>query len=101
MKLIPSRDLKPTDIPGPHAHWDTIGEFALTFDGYEAYGFEGCARLANGEQAPVTLNDYRAALFFEQRRWRHFGYEPDERAMEAIRALVEKIRGFVSGSPTS
>lgn len=30
----------------------------------------------------------RAALFFDQRRWRHFGYEPEGEAEVYIRALV-------------
>jgi hypothetical protein len=34
----------------------------------------------------------RTCLFFEQRRWRHFGDEPDEEAMEYIRSVVQKIR---------
>lgn len=30
--------------------------------------------------------------FFEQHRWRYYGYEPDETGMQYIHALVEDIR---------
>jgi hypothetical protein len=31
------------------------------------------------------------ALFFEQRRFRHFGWAPDRQAMKYIRALVAEL----------
>ena len=85
--------------PGPGASWDEIQTFALTFNGYEAYGTEECGRLANAlsdsfqqtGRLPRDLVHLRSALFFEQRRFRHFGFEPDERAMHYIRALVTEI----------
>ncbi|MEY4182682.1 MAG: hypothetical protein RLZZ217_1308 [Planctomycetota bacterium] len=42
------------------------------------------------------MRDLRACLFFEQRRWRHFGDEPDAEAMADIRGLVEAIRERVA-----
>ena len=69
-----------SDIPVPDADINEIGCFALTFDGYEHWGaFEKCAEVANAERQN-TLTDLRTCLFFEQRRWRHSGYGPDEEA---------------------
>lgn len=84
------------DIPNPDASWREIAEFALTFNGYEVWGsFEKCAEIANAKRQD-SLTDLRTCLFFEQRRWRHFGEDPDGEAMAYIRALVEKIRRRVS-----
>ena len=91
MREIPNNILKPTDIPGPDVDWGDIGEFVLTFDGYEAWGsFEKCAEIANAQQHD-SLTALRTCLFFEQRRWRHFGYKPDEEVMEYIQDVVENI----------
>ncbi len=35
---IPNANLRLTDIPSANADWPTINEFALTFDGYGAWG---------------------------------------------------------------
>jgi len=90
--------LTPSDIPPPDADWHTIGEFALSFDGYERWGsFEKCAEIANAQLAG-SLDELRTCLFFEQRRWRHFGESPDEAAMAYVRGIVEQIRAVVEGS---
>jgi hypothetical protein len=96
MQEIENRDLMPSSIPAPDADWGKIGEFALTFNGYEAWGsFGKCAEIANAHQGG-TLTELRTRLFFEQRRLRHFGEEPDETAMAYIRTVVEKIRAKVA-----
>jgi len=101
---ITSADLTEHDIPSPGAGWHEIGKFALTFDGYDHWGsFEKCAEVGNRwaeayaerQALPDSLTDLRTCLFFEQRRWRHYGWDPDEEAMRYIRALVEAIRGNV------
>ena len=77
MREIANRDLSLDDVPPFNADWDQIGEFALSFNGYiECGSFERCAEVANNRRND-TLTELRACLFFEQRRWRHFGYEPD------------------------
>ena len=89
---IRNEDLTAEAIPGPGARWGEIGAFALTFDGYAACGsFEACAEIANAHRHD-SLSDLRTCLFFEQRRWRHFGSTPDRKAMAGIREIVEKIR---------
>jgi hypothetical protein len=85
-----------TDIPDPGAEWQAFEEFALSFDGYKVWGsFEKCADVANARRQE-TLTDLRTCLFFEQRRWRHFGEVPDGEAMTYLRQLVEMIRHRVS-----
>jgi hypothetical protein len=79
-----------------------IAEFALTFDGYQALG-DRTGDLANGAKhewsenraLPDDLVELRSCLFFEQRRYRHFGWDPEEDAMGYIRALIEAIRALV------
>jgi hypothetical protein len=38
------------------------------------------------------MTELRTCLFYEQRRWRHFGEVPDEAAMSYIREVLEQIR---------
>jgi hypothetical protein len=101
---IANSDLTANDIPAAGADWHTIGRFALTFNGYEHSGsFGRCAEIANrgakvyeeSRVLPDSLTGLRTCLFFEQRRWRHYGYDPDEQAMTYIQALVEKIRALI------
>jgi len=83
-------------IPPPQADWDEIQEFAMTFSGYDYWGsFNACAEIANAKRHD-SLTDLRTCLFFEQRRWRHFGMSPDEEAMAYIRQLVAGIRDKVA-----
>jgi len=92
VRAIANNKLTLADIPSIDADWDVIEKFALTFDGYNASGsFEECADIANAGRHG-SLRELRTCLFFEQRRWRHFGESPDEQAMEYIRGVVEKIR---------
>ena len=96
MRKIVNKDLTLSNIPNPDASWDEIGEFALTFDGYNVWGsFDKCAEIANASKHE-SLTDLRTCQFFEQRRWRHFGENPDEETMIYIREMVEKIRSMVA-----
>jgi hypothetical protein len=96
---IANRDLTESNIPTPDAEWHRIAEFALTFDGYTHWG-HACGEVANrcakafaeNGDLPDSLTELRTCLFFEQRRYHHFGRPPDEGAMDYIRALVEAIR---------
>ena len=91
-KTIANNQLRLEDLPSPDADWQTLANFALTFNGYEVWGsFEKCAGVANSRQ-DSTLTELRTCLFFEQRRWRHFGEAPDVEAMEYVRSILEKIR---------
>jgi len=84
---IRNSDLRVLDVPS-YEGWE---RFALSFDGYEAVGPDRCAEIAN-RKSPRTLTEFRVCLFFEQRRWRHFGQEPDVEARRYIESLLEGIR---------
>ena len=89
---VDKRQLDGFDVPGVDASWDVIEAFSLTYNGYEANGsFEACAKIANARRHE-TVNDLRTCLFFEQRRWRHFGDGPDSEAIAYARSLVLHLR---------
>jgi hypothetical protein len=89
---IPNNRLAIADIPVSNSEWDVIQRFALTFNGYSSHGsFEACGKIAN-ERRGATLTDLRTCLFFEQRRWRHFGYAPKSDDLAYIRGIVDRIR---------
>ena len=91
IKKISNKDLTLLDIPPVESDWPTIEQFALTFNGYEVHGsFKKCAEIANSHRHD-SLTNLRTCLFFEQRRWRHLGREPDEESMKYIRSVLEKI----------
>ena len=100
---IPNSALTLKDVPAPRSKFaGVISRFALTFDGYTHFG-DRCGKIANEAlrqyketgNLPESLDDLRTCLFFEQRRWRHFGEEPDAAAMVYIRALLGAIRAAV------
>ena len=96
MRAIVNDSLRLEDVPSLDATWSEIAEFALTFNGYEEWGsFEKCAEIANARRQD-SLTDLRTCLFFEQRRWRHFGEDPDDETLAYLRNLVEKVRSYVS-----
>ena len=89
------------DVPATGASEREIAAFALGFDGYAACdGFDECAEIANKAVAawerdgrlPSSLHDLQVCLFFEHRRWRHFGEPMDAEAERYVRAVVEAIR---------
>jgi hypothetical protein len=95
-RLIPTAKLRLEDLPDPNASWSEISEFSLTFDGYaEAGSFENAARIAN-ERRCESLQDLRMCLFFEQRRFHHFGYDPEGEDLRYVAGLVDKIREYIS-----
>jgi hypothetical protein len=88
MQIIPNSELNAEMIPLPMSSYADISEFSITFYGYD---LPNCAELANSRTA-VTLSELRAVLFFEQRRFRHFGHNPAGNDLEYIRSIVCKIR---------
>lgn len=90
-------------VPDPGADWI---EFALSYNGYmRHHDFDTVAAIGNGTldrwqergELPVDLNTLRCALFFEQRRWRHFDVTPEGSARQYIAALIERIRDLSGG----
>jgi hypothetical protein len=99
--VIANAKLSEEILPEPNAEWDALQIFALTFNGYDQWGSsEKCAELSNQCLAlhrkegvlPETLKELRTCLFYEQRRWRHFGDDPDSPTLVYLRALIEAIR---------
>jgi hypothetical protein len=84
-----------------------INEFALTYNAYSRVsGVRTAAQIGNGARAryrndgsfPDDLDELRAALFFEQRRYHHFGEGPDGADLDYIQALVGAIRRVSGGA---
>lgn len=101
---LTNEDLRVDRLPSSRDH-SAVLRFAHTFDGYsEMGGFEGSARPANAAlewyascgQLPDSLTQLRNCLFFEHRRWRHYGEDPDPEAQSYIDALMEAIRSKVA-----
>ncbi len=99
--------LVPESVPTEADGWERLNEFALGYDGY-AY-WDNLPELAhrslahwtrNGSQ-PETLDELRACLFFEQRRWHHFGDTPSGRSAEYLWALADAIRDLVTPTADS
>jgi len=97
---IPTENLILSDVPDESAPWSVIGNFAITFDPseYDPYHIseQDLAKLS----ASSSLVRLRSHLFLEQRRWNHFGREPDAVALLAIRRIVGLIRLKLSGRNT-
>jgi hypothetical protein len=86
------------DIPSPNASLDELIVFAHTFDGYKAWGsFEKCAAIANARDHS-TLDALRTCLFFEARRWRHMGDDPDPDAKAYWHDLLTKMRAQLAAT---
>ncbi len=88
-------------LPPRDASWEQVEEFALTYDGY-AY-WSHVAELAGRSlqqwtrtgTLPDDLDELRACLFFEERRWHHFGEEPHGRAARYVASLLAAITSAV------
>jgi hypothetical protein len=79
--------------------------FALTFDGDRRFA-EACGDIANhvrrqfrhehGFPDGLDLDELRACLFYEQRRYNHFGRGPEGDDAEYVGALLAEIRRRVA-----
>jgi hypothetical protein len=107
---IPSGSLSASMVPSLNAKWLEICQFALTYDGYRHTGStNACAELANstrarhrsGKSVPGSLDHLRTCLFFEQRRFHHFGHEPEGSDFEYVQAIVLAIRKKVASRSPS
>lgn len=93
---IPTMNLKLSDVPAESADLEIIDRFALTFDPQEKDPYT----LEDHDLAKLSIDssliDLRSHLFFEQRRWNHYGREPDPAAVSAIKRIVRLIRAKLS-----
>lgn len=91
-KTISTAQLEVKHLPRDDATVDVLIRFAHTFDGYARWGSHSkCAEIANARDHS-TIDKLRTCLFFEARRWRHFGETPDEDALRYWQSLVAGIR---------
>lgn len=92
IKTISSTNLQSNDLPASDADVHELIKFAHTFDGYARWGSSAkCAEIANAPDHS-TIDALRTCLFFEARRWRHFGETPDDDALQYWKSLVVSIR---------
>ena len=90
MPYISTQHLRPAHVPRPDASIDEILRFAETYSYEDAGGYRAAAAIANSRRHN-SLDDLRTCLFFEFRRWRHYGTEPDEEALPYFRELLVSI----------
>ena len=103
-KLMRSDELKLEDVPSQNAEWQEISRFAIAFNGYVWAGTterlvavaESCRDQfkRNGSVCPayLSLDELRAGLFAEQRRFHHLCTDPKPDELLYIRQLVVWIR---------
>ena len=87
--MIPSVKLAMRDIPKQNAVWSKIISFALSFDLTE---IEKSDLSIESNLDTLTISDLRFILYIEQRRFNHFGREPNEETMRKIYRILDLIR---------
>jgi hypothetical protein len=98
--LSRSGELREEDVPPSYADWAAYARFAVTFEPREK---DECGELANWALArwrrtgelPRTLEQLRSCLWFEHRRWRYHGEDPDPGTMRYCAALVREMRSMI------
>jgi hypothetical protein len=89
-------------IPRHGDSWDAVSSFSLSYDGY-AY-WDDVSELATrstrhwtrDRTLPSSVDELRACLFYEQRRWHHFGEVPNGRGERYVWALLDALRNVVA-----
>ncbi len=97
---IQTGELREQDLPTSHGEWTDYVSFALTFAPRDR---EVCRELASDAyphwqrtgDLPRTLEELRSCLWFEQRRWRFLGREPDRLGMQYVGALIRAMRSHL------
>src|ERR1022692_209497 len=95
-RAILNSDLTPQHVPSGRADWELdFNNFALSYDGYSLWVdvgdfANGVARnWSSSGQLPGDLDSLRACLFFEQRRYHHFGRAPEGKEGGYVWALID------------
>ncbi len=104
---VPNAQLRVHGIPDRSDSWDAISSFSLSYDGY-AY-WDDVSELATRSIRnwtrhhclPATIDEVRGCLFYEQRRWHHFGEEPNGRGGYYLWALLDSLRSLVAARTTA
>lgn len=80
--------------------WDGSAAFGHLLNAYEVVGMDALASLANpkvqaaeaGDGWSGSATDLMMCLFFEHRRWRHAGVEPEGAYLRALNSLCQTLR---------
>ena len=97
---INTGELRETDLPNSYGEWSDYARFAFTFAPRDR---EVCRELASDSfarwrrtgEVPRRLDELRACLWFEGRRWRFLGREPDAEGMRYVSALIRAMRTYL------
>jgi hypothetical protein len=97
---IQTGELRATDLPTSYGGWSDYVRFALTFDPKDRevcreVAGDAFARWQRTGEVPRRLEELRACLWFEQRRWRFLGREPDREGMRYVGALIRAMRAHL------
>jgi hypothetical protein len=98
--LIRSGDLREEDLPSTYADWGDYARFAAAFqprsrDEAGELANWALARWQRTGELPRTLEELRACLWFEYRRWRFHDRVPDPGTMRYCAAIVHKLRSLI------
>jgi len=104
---VPNAQLRVHGIPDRGDSWDAVSSFSLSYDGY-AY-WDDVSELATrcirawtrDHTLPGSIDEARACLFYEQRRWHHFGEDPNGRGAQYVWALLDTLRSLVAARSAS
>lgn len=94
---IQTGELRETDLPVGYGDWSDYAKFAVTFaprdrEQCTEAASDSFARWRRTGELPRTLEALRACLWYEQRRWRFLGREPDSEGMRYAGALIRAMR---------
>ncbi|MFY9580171.1 MAG: hypothetical protein WAQ33_12710 [Gaiellaceae bacterium] len=95
-----SGDVRVEDPPSSGAAWTEYARLAVTFeppsrDSCSEFAAAGFSRWVRTGELPRGLDDLRGCLWFEQRRWRFLGRDPDPQGMRYCGALVRAMRAAI------
>jgi hypothetical protein len=94
---IHTGELRETDLPNSYGDWSDYARFAMTFaprdrEVCRELGSDAFGHWQRTGALPRTLEELRACLWFEQRRWRFLGREPDALGMRYVNELIRAMR---------
>jgi hypothetical protein len=100
---IHTGELRAQDLPTTYGDWSDYARFAVTFapkdrEGCREFATSAFARWRRTGEVPRALQELRACLWFEQRRWRFMGREPDAEGMQYAAALIRAMRNELPAS---
>jgi hypothetical protein len=97
---IQTGELRAQDLPTTYGDWSDYARFAVTFapqdrEGCREFATSAFAHWRRTSEVPRSVQELRACLWFEQRRWRFMGREPDSEGMQYAAALIRAMRNHL------